>query len=449
MTFPKVNRWLRHPFFLFAAVTAFSFHSFFGSVAALAQEDFQDEPQQEKVLDKALKRKVRMLQRKLNSDSLEDRQAAKKEIIDLGPKVLDYLPDPDPNFGENFNSAIRSIRNEIELTAEKEFSSPRRITLSGKHRISDILNALEVQTGNQMKLADGVEDIEVKVDWKNKLFWEATDDLGGKTKMDVMGIRPGQGMLTPSPVYDRENVEYSEGFRFQATSIHTRRDLKLGGQPSGNISFSLKWEPRYRIIKLQIPFDSIEATDPDGKVIDTVIFPKEGSLDFGASAEEFDKEIPIPFSLAENNKAKKFELQGTLKAVISGRLESFVFPKIDQFKEKKTLKKSGVNVTLFNIAEDEHLLAVTVDVGFSDAKATLESHLGWVYDNPAFLVNEKGEKLEFVGTESAGQNEDGIRVIYLFEKPESLKGWSVKYQCPGILIDKEIPFYIPNIRLPF
>lgn len=437
--------------FLLTSVVVFSF---LGNVnyfynTAIGQEELDSDPKQEKILDKALKRKVRILQRKLNSDSLEDRTAAKDELIGLGTEILDYLPDPDPNFGEGFNAAIRSIREEIELTAEKEISSPKRITMKGTHRVSDILNALEVQTGNKVLLGDLQEEVEVTIDWKKKLFWDAADDLGRIVKRQVVGVRAGEGILSVGPAVKNDNVEYSEGFRFQSTRIFTQRDLLLGGAPQGNVSFSLKWEPRYRIIKLQIPFNSIKAVDSDGKEIETITFAEEGALDFGASAEEFSKEIAIPFALSEKNKVKDFELKGTMNAVVSGRLESFVFPNIDQFKEKTTLKKSGVNVTLFKVMEDEHLLAVTVDVGFSDAKATLESHLGWVYDNPAFLVNEKGGKLEFVGTESGGQNEDGIRIIYLFEKPESLKGWSVKYQCPGILIDKEIPFTIPGVKLPF
>ncbi len=82
--------------------------------------------------DAALKTKVLMLVHKLDADTKDERTAAEKELMELGPAVLDLLPSPDPQDTGNLAVTIRRIRRQLQETQAAKSIEASTVTLQGR-----------------------------------------------------------------------------------------------------------------------------------------------------------------------------------------------------------------------------------------------------------------------------------------------------------------------------
>ena len=81
-----------------------------------------------------------------------------------------------------------------------------------------------------------------------------------------------------------------------------------------------------------------------------------------------------------------------------------------------------------------------------DPGESVESHLGWVYDNPLFLVDETGKKYPSIGQQGGDVDEEGVTIQYFFtEDPAELE---LLYESPGAIISVPAEFKLKGIPLP-
>ena len=89
-----------------------------------------------------------------------------------------------------------------------------------------------------------------------------------------------------------------------------------------------------------------------------------------------------------------------------------------------------------------------VRVSYDEANNALESHRGWIFDNEAYIVDSKGEKVTNVGLQSTRQDKNEAGVAYLFAIPDGLKGCSFVYKTPALILNLPIKYELKNIQLP-
>lgn len=429
------------------------------------QEESVERPETPVNVD--LQRRIRLLQRKLNSEENQERDDAERELIGLGPAALDYLPNEDPEYSAEFNARIRRVRLSLELETAKQVTTPKAVTLKGAYTMSELAQALQTQTGNNVRGDDPAGE-KFAVDWENLSFFEALDDL---KKNHGRTYQLGAGAVTigrPVREKDAAIVSYSGGFRTEATSIQATRNLALDTSVT-RLDIALNWEPRFRLIKLQVPFDQLKVTpageegpnpgpaEPDAAERDDEVQEAgaAGKLEFGIARGETSSYLTLPIEVPAE--VRKIDVRGKYRALIAGRNEVFRFDDLAKaLEEKQAIEKSGIRIQLDSRTDDEYLTGFQLTVSFADAKKSLESHYGWVYENPVYLIPPQGFERDGVPigpqnpltVESAGQTEETTSMLFLFDKMEDTKGWTLEYHSPGVLVETEIPFRLKNIRLP-
>ena len=134
--------------------------------------------------------------------------------------------------------------------------------------------------------------------------------------------------------------------------------------------------------------------------------------------------------------------------LVAGREETFKFENLKSALEtKQMIEKSVIKVRLEDVDYDDNLMLVRIGIEFSDAKESLESHFGWIYQNTVQLVDREQQTYSYLTIESGGQRDQGISLIYLFDKFEDLDGIQLIYGSPGILLEVEVPFELKGIPL--
>jgi hypothetical protein len=78
----------------------------------------------------------------------------------------------------------------------------------------------------------------------------------------------------------------------------------------------------------------------------------------------------------------------------------------------------------------------------------LESHRGWIYANPAYLINAEGEKIEVAGLEATreGPDEVGLSFKFAIDKPPT--GYKFVYKTPAAILKMPVEYELKNIELP-
>ena len=87
-------------------------------------------------------------------------------------------------------------------------------------------------------------------------------------------------------------------------------------------------------------------------------------------------------------------------------------------------------------------------VRYDQATGALESHRGWVYRNPRYIVNAEGERLEDWADELTGQTDTEIGFAFAFDLPNGPQGLSFVYETPAVILRMPIEFELKDIDLP-
>jgi hypothetical protein len=158
-------------------------------------------------------------------------------------------------------------------------------------------------------------------------------------------------------------------------------------------------------------------------------------------------ELGIPLALPARGAGKIKSLQGTLTALVPGRLESFEFTDLETARDVEQ-RRAGVAVILERVRPNGDLYEVRVRVRYDEAANALESHRGWVYANPAYLLNSKGERLDSLGANEGGRDENEVGMVLLFDLPDGPKGCKFIYQTPASMLQLSVPYELKDIELP-
>lgn len=404
---------------------------------------------------------VESLQEQLESVSFTERDAAEKQIVELGPDALDFISDPSSEFEEDFNNRLTRIRKKLEQIAIEKATSPTKINLTGKMTLKSAFASIKKQTGNSITLAEGYDPVflekTIKLDHQDATYWTVFADIQARGGVEsvVYGGEPGQAVVVPSAVVDPANVDKAVAvvpppidqsgiFRMRVSSVSSARNLLKPELNYTRVDIEIQWEPRLTPISIDLPMSKVKVLDVDGKEIK--LSNPEQVLSGTVQAGVNQVEMSIQLENVDREVKAIGEVKGRLECVLPGRREKFRFPTVSEIEDKPTISKAGISVQYLGFEENEDLFAVNLRVAMEPGNGKLESHLGWVYDNPLFQVNDAGKKEQSVGRQGGAMGEDGLHLQFLFiEDPTN---FGLLYESPGAIVSVPADFTLKDIPLP-
>jgi hypothetical protein len=399
--------------------------------------------------DGELATKARRLLRQLDAAELAARDAAFSELVKLGPEVLDHLPKPGDNPPAAVRDAIRRLRNEFDRQAADRAMQASTVTLERKAiPLAQVAEELVKQTGNKVLLNSVPEDKTLDLDLNGVSFWKALDVVADQAKLSVYSYAQDAAELRPALASQRPRgpgAFYTGPLRIQVNQLRLQRDLRLSDGGSLEVGLGISWEPRLRPIMLRQKLDALEAADENGQPI---AVERAGELPIlvhqGASAVEFD----LPFKAPPRSVKSIANLKGTVEVLMPGKAETFEFGELSTAK-KREQQKHNATVTLDGVRKVGEVWEVRIRVKYEQAFNALDSHLmSWLLNNEAYLLNDKGEKVENAGFETTQRSEEEIGVAYLFEAPGGLGGHRLVYHTPSTIYRLSVDYVVKELPLP-
>lgn len=412
--------------------------------------------QTENETDPALELQVRRLVKELDADELGTRQAAEASLIELGPRALDLLPPVRRNTSAEVKVRLERIRSALENAMAEAASSPSTVTLSGKMLLSAALAQVEKQTGNKFvdfraRFGQQRPDTSIEVDLEDAPFWKAVDQILDQANLTVYNFGGEAGAISlvarEEGAVDRsEGASYAGIFRFQGVRVQATRDLRSPANTSLRCTFEVSWEPRLTPIVLQFPLDQMTIEAESGTAL-ALANAGRSNYSVGPQNNVPASELVIPLALPTRDTKKIASLRGKMTAMVPGRIETFEFGDLESAKRVETTI-AGATVVLDQVRKNQELFQVLMRVRFDDAANALESHRGWVYNNPAYILDADGARIENIGSELTGQQANEIGTAYLFDLEDGLKGCKFVYQTPAKIVQMPVDFELKDIPLP-
>jgi adenylate kinase family enzyme len=431
------------------------------SVAAngVAQDEELDEMKMLQQLDQWLQQ--------LQAPDLKDREIAEQKMLELGPVILDYL-----EFSEDQPTDVKErlarIRSQLEKVLVLRFNQPTTIQLQGKHPLATLLAAISQQTGNRVQLSQRVSaeiaDQSLDVDWQQIHFWDAVHQVmqaGGLTPDSYAGnarelmlrpmvpavplaaIAPQEAPLSPVPMPLLIPRGSAGVFDVTVNRVLSVLDFANPGSSSTQITLVIRWEPRLQPISVDVPFRSLVLRDQLGKEIP--IQNRDRIFHGVVQGEMPGLEFNLPID-AKRDLREIQSLEAELLAVMPGKVETFRFRKVGTLKDGAEIQKAGATVVFEGVAKNQDLYGLTITLKFDESYHALESHQAWVFENPIFLEDEQGNRIEPLTLEGVRQSGNAVTIRYYFrDQPQD---YQLVYQTVSAIVQQSIPFRIENIILP-
>lgn len=404
--------------------------------------------------------RVAALVEQLNAPQKAAREQAEQALLDLGPAALDHLPHEgdagaDPLPAETA-IRLRRIRLALEQRRAESAAAGSRITLPDRELpLAEILAEFERQSGNRVvdmrrEFGERPVDAPLRLPLSGVGFWPALDqllDAAGLTAYhhtaeQAIGVvaRPlGQG-----PRQGR--ASYSGAFRIEPSTIRAQRDLRNPTHDLLQVELELCWEPRLRPILVRHEFTTLAVTDDQGAAVPAR--HAESTLERPLGAEATSLAVPLALQLPGRQVRTLARLAGRFDVLLPGRTERFRFAGLDAAELPPQRKASAV-VAIDQVRKNNDLWEVHLRVGFDRAApGAMQSHLGWVLNNAAYLEDAAGKRIDYVGSNMTRQSESETGLTYLFVLDEGVAGHTFVYETPGAVLSAAVPYELRDLPLP-
>lgn len=398
---------------------------------------------------------VKRLVRQLDDEKLAQREAAEKELVELGPDALPLLPAVTPRTPAEVKDRLGRVRRLLEAAVAVAVAKAAPVTLQGEMPLSKALAELETQSGNPVvdfreEFGQETRDPTIKLDLKNVTFWEAFDKLADQAGVTAYNFSGQSGKLAVVARSEDEvdragRAKYDGLFRVEPLRVEAARDLRNPKTNLFQLFVDLSWEPRLRPIVLVHALDRLEAVDENGKSL--VGDEPQGQAEINPEIDASSAELVVPLQLPPRSVKKIASLKGQVELLIPGRMETFEFSDLEKLKGAE-LRRASVVVVVDQVRKNQDVHEVRMRVKFDQAANSLESHRGWIYNNPAMLIDPKGQVVENAGMEATLQEDDEVGVAYQFVIDGGLKGYKFRYQSPSAIIKLPLQYVIEDVDLP-
>lgn len=407
--------------------------------------------------DTALEEKVKKLVRQLDNDELAKRVAAEKELVELGPPALDLLPAVTARTPAEVKDRLDRVRKALETASVEAATRTTVVTLKGEMTLAEALAELEKQTKNRIvdyrqRFNQEKREVKIKVELEKVPFWEAFDKVLDEAQMTVynFGGEPHTLFVVARGESDLPRAGrggYGGLFRFEATRIEAVRDLRNPANRSLRLTLDASWEPRIAPIVLEQAYSDIEVVDENGNALATD--GQDEKLEVAVQGDVAGTTLDLKLTPPERSVKKIAKLKGKLIALVPGRVETYKFDNLAKSKNVEQ-KRAGVTVILEQVHKNIEVQEVRIRVQFDKAANALESHRGWIYNNEAYLLDAKGNKVENAGLEATRQevNEVGLAYKFVLEEGTTIAGHTFVYKTPAAIVKMPVEYEVKDLELP-
>ena len=391
--------------------------------------------------------------RDLESDSLEERDAAEKLLTEMGRGVLPFLPQVSANTSGEMKIRLQRIRQTLQTEQLEAFVDASTVTLSGSMTVAAALQEIEKQTKNKTELQDdgSYAGRMVQLDAQDQPFWTVMNSIMSQAGLRINAFGTTEGPLILSPGAADTGVEsFIQGpFLMQATSIAARKTFNSSLDGQLDVSFQLTWEPRLEPIFMQLPMNSMKmiASDAGGKssehLASNPAAAPEVPLNLGSCSTQIDLQMERP----SRDKSKIDALSGKFSIAMPSERHQYEFS--DLASGARMSEKFGdIEVTLEGSRRNGPVYEMRVKVEFGDDGGALESFRGWVLSNQAYLLDANDKRLENVGLQRYMVTPNAVGIGYLFQINGDPNDYRLIYESPAAIRRQTIEFEMKNIELP-
>lgn len=427
-------------------------------LAQAAPKDKEKETPAAKVaaeVEQALVDRVKKLVVQLDDDSQARRDAAEKALIEIGPDLLDILPPPGAKASIELKARLARVRTAIEKAHIESFTKPSVVTLQGEFKLAEAIAALSKQSGNTIidareRFNQEPDNRDVTLDIKDATFFEALDKLLDAAQLTVYGFsdNPGELLLMNANDGDEPRVRrasYAGLFRLEARKVEATRDLRNAMGSGLRITTDIAWEPRLKPIVLTLPVADLKATDENGGEIKNA---GEGEQEYGIETTNSALEIDLQLGLPPRNANKIASVKGTFTALVPGRVEKFEFSGLDKAKNV-ALQRGTCVVTLEQLRKNDEVHEIRCRLKFDEAANALESHRAWIGNNPAYIIDGQGNKIDNGGFSPSLVADNEALLNYIFDLSEvDISKCRFVYETPAALFKVPVTFELKDLELP-
>ncbi len=420
-----------------------------GTLCAPATSPAQDATDKADGSSQPLEEKVAALVRQMKGSNLEQRDAAEKQIVELGSEAAEYLPEVTDNTSGEMKIRLQRIATAIgqaTRTAAPEIAASR-CTLKGKMSLDGALEKIREQTDNSVEIqGDTPSTQQLELNLEDVTFWEAIDDIMQQANLALVPFSAAEDAL----VLRRAGVEvsapevepYLSGpFRVDPLSVRAQRTFTPGTPPQLELNCNVSWEPRLKPTALTIPMGNvvaIAAGDMQLQITNPGARPTIALNSGGATTT-----ITLLLSGTDRDIAKLDSLAGELIFAIPGAQQKFEFDKLNSG-ARRTKKNEGVSVTLASFARNQRTYEARVLVVVDDAASVrrmLQSQEGYLLDSKGVRIENVGD-FEFPGIAgSAG-------LAYLFGIRGDPADYKFVFEMPGGFSEARTTYQLKDIPLP-
>lgn len=392
-----------------------------------------------------LRARVAELVEDLDADRLAQRQQAERDLIEIGVVALPLLPEIDNRFSAEAQQRLRRVRHALEQRQAEAEAEPRIVHLDMVTSLDEALTAITDQAGVPFEIPRG-GDTPLQLSLGPLPFWQALDRVLDAAAMDVnfySGDREELAIVARDPRRGlrTDTAAYAGVYRLEATATTSRRDFRSPALSRLSVAVEIAWEPRLTPIALHLPLESVTARLDEGGELK----PDKGQIDIAASGHLPFAQFNLPLPLPGGHPKRIETLRGTLRALLPSAREHFRIDLTD-LPEAETV--GDLILVVEDVRKNGALHEVRVEVAFAEAANAFESHRQWIFDNPAYVTDAEGERLEHLGYQVYRQTSSALGISYMFDLGDEPDGHIFHYETPVAIIPNDVPFELTDIRLP-
>jgi hypothetical protein len=431
-----------------------SFLIFSVVVCVCSHAEAWQEPQEQA----SLREKIVQLAKQLDDDKEAQRDAAEKQIQEIGPEALEFLPPLDEQASAELRMRIERLREKFLEESTVDFHEPSMVNLVGEMSVVEALERIEKQTRNRIGLdayrkqpaLGEVADLDIQ----GLTYWEALDEVMQQIDWQIIprdnakiAFGPkvrvpddNKGLLKSLP---RESIPpiYIGVLRLQPVALSKTTNFLDPLQSTADLDFVVQWEPRFNPVFVRFAMDKLVVrTDND----ELLLVPTDQSSDYVPSGSQLLVSMRV---LKPTQAATKIaSWKGQLQIAIPGRNATIDF---DNPKDNsgKTLTSGDLTVVLESARKNRDLQEVQIGVSLTNQPST-DVLQGWIARTDAYLVDKDGNRVDHAGWATTRLTKSDIGLSYLFDIEGALSDYRFVYRAPESVILQTVDYEFNNIPFP-
>lgn len=394
---------------------------------------------------------VRAALRRLEANELQVRDAAEKQLLEMGVAVLPFLPEVTSRTSGELKVRLQRIREALRSSDIESYFEASTVTIHGKMQLSEAISQISDQTNNAITLqnSEGLQNVEVELSADDAPFWTVMNSLmtQARLRVNAFGTTESELVLGTNAADPAQQppVFTSGPFRLDVTSVQTTLPFTAAMGGTLDLSFQVTWEPRLKPIFMQLPMSSVSAELLDGSTL-TAGNPQatpEIPLNLGGCSTQVDLQLTRP---PREEKAIR-KLTGEFVIAVPSDRHDYVFEKFGNG-ARQSEKYGDVNVTLEGARHNGAVYEMRIFVEFGDSQGALDSFRGWILSNQAYLLGPQKNRLENVGLQTYAIRPNAVGIAYLFQINGDPDQYQLVYESPASISRQKVQYELKDIALP-